>query len=84
MAISLHVSRRQGPRLPEQPLLYVRAYAAGPGIQITASGGVGYDSLTTRWLAITGGTGTNKGAFGTVRMKNFAQSSTPFTFYVIR
>jgi hypothetical protein len=51
---------------------------------ITASGGLGTNSLTTRWLAITGATGTYKGAFGTARLKNFSGETTPFTFYLIR
>jgi hypothetical protein len=51
---------------------------------ITASGKVGYDSLSTRWLTITGATGIYKGSSGTVRVWNFAQCSTPFTFYLHR
>jgi len=51
---------------------------------ITASGKVGYDSMTTRWLEITKATGFYKGTSGTVRLTNFAQCSTPFTFYLHR
>jgi hypothetical protein len=51
---------------------------------ITASGKVGYDSMAIRWLRITKATGFYKGSSGTVRLTNFAQCSTPFTFYLHR
>jgi hypothetical protein len=51
---------------------------------ITASGKVGYDSKSTRWLTVTDASGFYEGSSGRVRLSNFAQLSTPFTFYLHR
>lgn len=51
---------------------------------ITAKGGIGYNSLTVRWWAITGATGTYRGVIGTVRVTNFAQNGTTLKFHLIR
>ena len=51
---------------------------------IFSEGGIGYNSTSVRWNAVTGGTGEYRGVFGVVHIVDLATPRTPHTYYLMK
>ena len=51
---------------------------------IFSEGGIAWATNSTQWAVITGGTGSFRGIFGTVKIANFNTPTTPSQYFLIR